>query len=326
MRPYYRFYVFFAVSIFILCVLWVLGVYAQLGVPVPGERGSYLQYTFKKDRAESVESPKLIVMSGSNGRCGVDTKKLEEGLGMPSVNMATSVPNGLEYIIHQTRPVVKSSDWILAPLEYPLYREDLGGKKPTKKAIEYAFAYDPGYFRAKEPIQKAEFIVSISMERFFEGLRYTISPFSNTSEEYPPLPFNENADTTDNVGQKFDGVTDALEDFLLQKEGLSEAALRTLSDFIDECRQNGVRFFAAYPSLLYNEAYQSETARKKIAAIEAFYASKNVPVLGTFEDFLYPIEDMYDSCYHLNTEGREKRTRQLLKLLKPYVSQPPERP
>jgi hypothetical protein len=325
MRPYCRFYVSFAAATFVLCVLWILGVYAQLGVPVPGEREHYLQYAFKKNLAESVESPKLIVMSGSNGRCGIDTEKLENGLGMPSVNMATTVPNGLEYILHQTRAVVKSGDWILAPLEYPLYGKGYGGEKPTKECIDYALAYDPGYFRAKDPIRKVEFIVNLSLGRFFEGLLYTVFPFSNTLKEYRPLPFNKNGDTTDNVGQKFDGVTGALEDFLLQKEGFSEAALRTLGDFIDECRRNDVWFFAAYPSLLYSEAYLSGTTREKIAAIEAFYASKNVPVLGTFEDSLYPIEDMYDSRYHLNTEGREKRTLRLLRLLKPYVSRPPDR-
>jgi hypothetical protein len=318
MRPYYRFYVFFAVTNFILCSLWVLGVYAQLGVPVPGEQGRYLLYTFKKNRAESIESPKLIVMSGSNGRYGIDTEKLGKGLGMPSVNMATSVSLGLEYLLHQTRPVIKSGDWILVPLEYSLYRKDLGGKSFTKECIEYVLAYDPDYFRAKEPIQKVEFIAGISLRRFFEGLLHTVFPFSNTLEKYPPLPFNKNGDATENIGHKFDGFNDALEDFLLRKEGLSETALRTLSDFIDECRRNGVRFFAAYPSFLYNEVYLSEATREKIAAIEAFYASKNVPVLGTFEDSLYPIEDMYDTRYHLNTEGREKRTRLLLKLLKPY--------
>ncbi|MDR1649913.1 MAG: hypothetical protein LBR71_06590 [Synergistaceae bacterium] len=310
-------------SVLISFVSWVLGIYVQLGVPVPGQQEMYMFYTFKKDRAESIESPKLIVMSGSNGRYGIDTEKLGRGLGMPSVNMAITMPLGLEYILHQTRPVIKSGDWILAPLEYQLYRKNYGGERLTKDCIEYALAHDPDYFMAKKPIWKAEFIAGISLRRFFEGLLFTVFPFSNTLEEYPPLPFNKNGDATDNIGQKFNGVTNALEDALLRKEGLSETALRTLSDFIDECRRNGVRFFAAYPSLLYKEVYLSEAARENIAAIEAFYASKNVPVLGTFEDSLYPIEDMYDTRYHLNIEGREKRTRLLLKLLKSYGGRKP---
>jgi hypothetical protein len=322
MRAYRRFYVFFALPILISCVLWVSGVYFQLGgdlSPQGDNWWSYVRFVFKKERAESIESPKLIIMSGSNGLFGISTETLEEGLGVPSVNMAIHASFGLEYILYQTQSVVKSGDWILAPLEYGLYGRNGGGDKPTELQVDYVLAYDPNYLRVIGLRRKLKFIAAISIERFFSGLLRAVFPPSKTLEELPPLPLNRNGDATDNIGQKFDGVTGALEGFLLQKEGPNEAALRMLGDFIDECRRNGVQFLATYPSLLYNEAYLSETAREKIAAIEAFYASKNVPVLGTFEDFLYPIEDMYDTRYHLNAEGREKRTRLLLNLLKPYV-------
>jgi hypothetical protein len=322
MKPYYRFYSFFIGLFLTLCGLWIWGVYAQLGVSIPGKGWeSYMQYTFKKDRAESIKNPKLIVMSGSNGLCSISTEMLAEGLGISSVNMATNVPIGLKYILHQTWPVVKSGDWILAPLEYSLYGESVGGEKPTGAAIDYVFAHDPDYFRVKEPMQKVEFILGMSIKRFFHGILYTVFPFSRTLGMRQALPLNGNGDTTDNVGQKFDGVTNAFERYLLQKGNLSEAALRMLSDFIDECRRNGVQFLATYPSLLHDKAYLSEMAQEKITAIEAFYTSKSVPILETFEESLYPVEDIYDACYHLNTEGREKRMRLLLKLLKPYISQ-----
>jgi hypothetical protein len=326
MKPYGRFYVLFAGSIIVFCALWVLGVYAQLGVPVSeGNRWRYVHDTFKRAHAESIGYPKLIVMSGSNGE-GIDAEKLGKNLEIPSANMAATDSIGLEYILYRTWPVVQSGDWILAPLEYSLYGKALGGEKPVKTCIDYALAYDPGYFRTREPIQKAKFITAISMWRFFEGLLRVVFPLSKTLEEQPPLPLGENGDETDNIGQNFDGVTNALENVLLQEEGLSETALRILSGFIDDCEKNGVRFFAAYPSLFYDKAYLSERTRETIAAIEAFYASKNVPILGTFEDFLYPLEDIYDTRYHLNAEGREKRTRQMVELLKPYLPAKPEDP
>jgi hypothetical protein len=327
MKPYGRFYVFFAGSILLLCALWVLGVYAQLGVPISGaDREDYLRYAFKRARAESIGEPKLIVMSGSNGRFGIDTGKLGKSLGIPPVNMAITDGVGLEYILYRTRPVVRSGDWILAPLEYSLYGKALGGERPVKACIDYVLAYDPDCFRAQKLTQKAKFIASLGTWRLSEGLLRIVFPFPKTLEEQSPLSLDENGDETDNIGQKFDGVTNALENVLLQEEALSATALRTLSGFIDDCEKNGVRFFAAYPSLFYDKAYLSETTRKKIAVIEAFYASKNVPLLGTFEDFLYPLEDMYDTRYHLNAEGREKRTRQILELLKPYIPAKPESP
>jgi hypothetical protein len=275
-------------------------------------------YNAKKNYAESIEGPKLIVMSGSSGLYGISAEKLEKGLGIPSVNMATNAGLGLRYIIHQTRPVAKSGDWILAPLEYLLYTEEYGGERFREGCVEYVFAYDHDYFRAQGLLQKLEFIASISVTVFFKDFLDGVFPSSNVPAEHLLPEFNRNGDKIDNVGRNF-GVTAALDEYLLRKGSVSEAALRTLSDFIDECRRNGIHFFAGYPSLLYNEAYLSETARENIAVIEAFYASKNVPILGNFEDFLYPIEDMYDTRYHLNAEGREKRTRQLLQLLKPYL-------
>ena len=324
MKPYRRFYVFFVGLILIFCTLWVLGVYVQLGNPMIHERTrqSYRYFLFKKERAERIEAPKLIVMSGSNGLYGIGTDELEEGLRAPSVNMSISRSLGLKYILHQTQWVVKSGDWILAPLEYSLYGEE----KPTDLYIDYVLAWDPDYFRAQSLTQKAKFIAGVSLKKCFSGLLRAVFPSSKTLEERPSsleerplLSLNNNGDTTVNIGQKLDGASNALENFLLQEEKISETALSALSDFIDVCRKNGIQFLATYPSLFYDKAYLSENAQEKIAAIEAFYASKNVPVLGTFEDFLYPIEDMYDSCYHLNAEGREKRTRHLLQLLKPYV-------
>jgi hypothetical protein len=307
-------------------VLWVWGFYAQLGVPVWESDWTYARFAFKKARAESIKEPKLIVTSGSNGLYGVGADRIEEELGVPTVNMAVNAGLGLKYILRQTQSVVQSGDWILAPLEYGFYGEKDEGEIPTGYCNSYVLAHDPDYFRAQGLTQKAKCIASIGTWRFFEGLLRAVFRSLALKEGSSPMSLNRNGDTTDNVGQEFDGVTDALENFLLQKEGPSEAALRTLSGFIDECEQNGVRFFAAYPSLFYDNAYLSETAREKIAAIEAFYASKNVPVLGTFEDSLHPIEDMYDTCYHLNAVGREKRTRQMVELLKPYIPAKPESP
>jgi hypothetical protein len=318
MKPYRRFYASFIGLILVFCALWILGVYVQLGNPLTHE-GSWeihRHFLFKKGHADSIKEPKLIVTSGSNGLYGVSAEGLEEELGVPSVNMAIAAPLGLKYILQQARSVAQSGDCIVAPLEYSLY----GNNEFPDEYIDYVISLDPEHFRALSLTRKARFIAATSMRRFFLGfLRAVFRSPKTLSEDQPPLPLNTHGDETDNIGQKFDGVGGALENVLLQEDALSAAALRTLSGFIDDCEKNGVRFFAAYPSLFYSEAYLSETTRKKIAAIEAFYASKNVPILGTFEDFLYPLEDMYDSRYHLNAEGREKRTRQMLELLKPYI-------
>jgi hypothetical protein len=325
MKPYRRFYAFFIGLIPIFCALWVLGIYTQLGNPLghEGSLGVYERYLFKKDRADSIKEPKLIVTSGSNGLYGISAERLEEELGVPSVNMAITAPLGMTYILQQTRSVMRSGDCVIAPLEYSLYESN----EFPGMYIDYVISFDPEYFRALSLTQKARFLAATNMRRFFIGfLRAAFRSPQTLPEALSSLPLNAYGDTTNNTGQKFDGAAGALENFLLQEEGLSEAALRTLSDFIDDCEKNGVRFFAAYPSLFYDKAYLSETTRKKIAALEAFCASKNVPVLGKFEDFLYPIGDMYDSLYHLNAEGREKRTRQMVELLKPYMPAKPEGP
>jgi hypothetical protein len=322
MKVYFRFYLLFFGLILILCVLWGGGAYVLLSIPTSSRDEAY---SIKKDCAESIKGPKLIVVAGSSGEYGISAEKLEEGLGIPAVNMATNVGRGLKYILHQTRPVVKSGDWILAPLEYILYTEEYGGEKPTEDCVEYVFANDHDYFRSQSLWRKLEFIAGISVTTLFKDFLYTVFPLPKISITQQSRKFNRNGDMLDNLEQNF-GVTATLEGFLLEKEGLSEAALRMLSDFIDECRQNGAQFLAAYPSLLYDKAYLSEITQKKIADIGAFYVSKNVPVLGTFEDFLYPIEDMYDTRYHLNAEGRKKMTQQLLQLLKPYISQRSGRP
>ena len=54
--------------------------------------------------------------------------------------------------------------------------------------------------------------------------------------------------------------------------------------------------------------------------IKKFYNSIDVPVLGSYSEFMYDKSMFFDTVYHLNDRGRRYRTRQLIKLLQPYLS------
>ncbi|GHS94534.1 hypothetical protein AGMMS50276_07410 [Synergistales bacterium] len=309
MRAYFRFYCVFMLGVVILFVLWT---FISLQVGVSNVEGFAKIIEWKKNYADGLKHSKFILSSGSNGLYGVDTSWLEKSLNVPFVNFAISQPLGL-YNLYIAGLSAVSGDIIVAPLEYEMYTNNI-----YLHEIIYVIAYDRDYLRTQSIFQKLRFIMGLSLTEVLQKCMSVFFPpkiAEITETEKVTSTLNRNGDETSNIEQKLETPQGPSKP-LTTPNFVSSSALRRLSDFIDECRASGVTFIAAYPSLLYDEVYDSGVVRKNISDIQAFYKSKNVPILGTFEESLYPIEDMYDTVYHLNSDGRAKRTERMLRDLR----------
>ncbi|GHV30456.1 hypothetical protein FACS1894167_11330 [Synergistales bacterium] len=318
-----KFYLLFAAGIISAASVWLFLVYILIGSPAWSDKSMHECLEKKYELARAMTGSKIIVAGGSGAFFSVDCGMIQRELGMPAINAALHAGLGAEYILHIAKTAARPGDIVVLPLEYELYQAKL-----DYVYIGYVLSYDLNYFYAKSFFEKARMIMGVSNSQLLLGLYWlalsSAPPLSQPESETEKGGgyfdnITENGDCMVNDGVKMrDAYTSS--NMLLSANSVNPKALDLLSGFIDWCKANNVRFVAALPALLYDDAYQSERVRENIDRIIAFYKSKGVPLIGGFEENMYSPEDMYDSIYHLNKVGREKRTKRMINDLRPFIT------
>lgn len=94
----------------------------------------------------------------------------------------------------------------------------------------------------------------------------------------------------------------------------------TIIDFLSYCKEKNVKVFVTYPAYYYKQNYFDGYNLEQINKINQFWMEQDVTILGKYTDFIYiDKNDFYDTEYHLNIKGKEKRTEKLIEFLKPYI-------
>jgi hypothetical protein len=321
--------------------IFVGAVFYQLGAPTKGNIEFDAIYTSKTQIANSIQSPKIAIIAGSNALYGISCKTIHEQTQWPCFNGGTGAGLGIDYILYRARSWLKSGDIVLLPLEYELYR-DKG--QPNEQLINYIFARDPNYFLAADLVTKIRLMGAISLNRLRDGivtkLKSIESKKSNYLMSYQDINEygdvannNENELTVEAIKHFKDFFKDDLErrlkiyelesnKFWLFNLDSKQPGLNSVYKFITWCQNNNIKVIATWPNTLKLVVYQGGKKQKIFQDIEIFYRRINVPIIGKPEDFMYDDKSMFfDTIYHLNDKGVRYRTQQLIPLLRPYLNQ-----
>jgi hypothetical protein len=91
---------------------------------------------------------------------------------------------------------------------------------------------------------------------------------------------------------------------------LNQTYLKHFFQFVDNLSKRGVTVALSYPS------FEEQSFRNSAALIQeldtAFKAKKNLSVISTPATYCFSADYFFDTCYHLNKEGRSIRTGQLI--------------
>ena len=100
---------------------------------------------------------------------------------------------------------------------------------------------------------------------------------------------------------------------------LSSAIAGVLAEFISWARANHVTVLFTFPNVIHHPEYDAPHGRQTVLAITHFFTSQDVPIIGTAGEAMLPINQFYDTIYHLTYEAALKRTERLIPELKPYL-------
>lgn len=309
---------------FLLCwLIFLLAIFFQIGAPTESSSWTYRTYMIKSNLAQSVNKPKLMVLSGSNGLYGVSCQMIQKEAGIPCVNAGVGVYLSVDYLLRAARSWAKPGDMIIFPLEYEYYAYN---NVPGEGFIDYVFSRDPNYLNSIDWLYKIRFLSGMDFKRLQEGIIAKVKYPNYKETNFTSREFNEYGDELKN---RESGISkDELNNpdryppnQLLSKGGYIKSSLgmETIRDFIDWCNQNNIKLMATWPSTIWFEFYNGSQQKELFQSLEDFYQKLNVPVLGKPREFMYESSMFSNSSYHLHDRARIQRTKQILDLLEPYL-------
>ena len=307
-------------------------VYWQLGAPTVMSYWSHDLNTRKQARAASIHEPKLLIVGGSGALFGINARRLQTELGVPTVNLGTHAVLQTAYILNLARKAARPGDTVLLALEYELYEHGNATMNQWTDPlfIDFMMARDPAYFRSLPAANQFNLAMRMSLDRLKRGIKDKLHPPSWPGfpeySPYDPKSVDEYGDMTGNTRTNIPSYAPTIfkaSGTLASGLTKTRAGLTEIREFVAWAKANQIRVLAVFPNLCTDPVYEAPKAQRTAANITTFFESQGVPMLGGYRDALLPRSEFYDTSYHLTQEAAAARTQRLVPLLKPYFPSKP---
>ena len=267
-------------------------------------------YQNKVAIAADTADPKLIITGGSGAHYTINSDLLAQELGRPVVNLGIDGPIGLDVILPSVLETVQPGDTVLLIPEYLLLLDEDGyGEKSGLFGVAIG---KPGI--GGVPAKQ------LALETFQLGipsLRWTVKSAVDLTEEgkftgYYDGPLTERGDPTETKVREGEWWP------LPIREAVSPHALRRIEQFKAEVEAKGGELILSIP-WVYGDVNDERTLESVQQTADAL--SKIAPLLVDAETLNVQAEPTLfaDTHYHLKPEGREIRSEQLARQLKPLL-------
>ncbi len=307
-----------------ICMAWVGLFYITIGSPVSKSRWIDDILILKEQAAFAVTGEKAVFVSGSNIIFGLDSQRLADSLGLPVINFGLHAGLGLAYILERSKRVLRAGDIAILPLEYDFYRED---GIISETLIVHTFSGDPDYFHSLSLADKAKFIAKIEYKRLKKGLKASFRDetgmrgkgLDDGGDEgvYGVRNMNAYGDQVnlepEKISAKDREKVRKLTAYRINNPGLSDYSQTVLRDYIDWAEEHGICLIFMPPNYMFFDAYHGPPHRQFFLGIKSFFAGEDVRYIGDPYDYMFDNAHYFDTVYHLDSLGVEKRTEQIVK-------------
>lgn len=259
----------------------------------------------KHQRLSTLDSPKVVLVGGSNLPFGIKSQMIEAAVGKPVVDMGLHAGLGLNFILSEVEKDIHQGDIVIVSPEYHhfLSRSMFNGEDVlaallfdvNRDCLQYV---KPGQWLALSPnlcLYSSKKIINISSKAVddFEEL-FTRDSFNSYGDEVAHYGLASTVHS---------GKEPALEGPVYRK------AVRRLARFRDYVEAKGAGFILVacpYPEEQF--AMDGQVIEEIVEAVEAAGMVFQVrPEACVFPDSL-----MFNSFFHLTGEGAEMRTEELI--------------
>jgi hypothetical protein len=286
----------------------------------------------KHIRLETIPSPKMIIIGGSNIAFGVDSTLIEKKFHVPVVNMGVCYLFGLRYILEEIKDSVKPGDTIVLIPEYEMQNSSIDGEPILSRAIE---AYPPSallILRAYSTSPHTLFTLLNLISRFpgpkWNDFYSTIkSIFDNKQDLFSwireenrinprgRVAFNQEGDYLGHLDQANLDATTKLD--LIK--GMSSEAAHLINDFNTFVKKQKAEFVLIPPPVPKDALAPSHCS--PVILHNWPCQPLTVTILAKPERYAFDSSLFYQLAYHLNRAGRSLRTTLVIEDLERYFNE-----
>lgn len=270
---------------------------------IPMEKNNYLYMLNIKDSLlRETPSPRLVLISGSSFAFGVDSRMLQDSLGLNVVNMGLHAGLGLKYIMDDAMRYLRKGDVVVIGLEHEQLRWMMYGDDATLGPGMYYTSY-----------KNIKLLNGIQMKNAIVGIPTAIrmnwkSRKLRQQKVYSARAFNE---WGDEAGHREDTIQHPLSK-LPRKIGLiNPEYAQCFVERLMQMEEIGCKVIIT-PSPMWDDVPVKQIGEE----INEFLETTQFRLNASFERHLYPADMMYDSHYHLNDKGVRNFTKNLIDELK----------
>ncbi|WP_312721901.1 hypothetical protein [Stutzerimonas kunmingensis] len=313
-----RFLVGLAIGLLLAGGGWGILLLAQMGRPSPESQWVEQAYAHKLGAAQQVRGRRMLIVGGSGAMFGLDSVVLAKGLGLPVINLSVNAGIQSAYIRLYARQALRPGDWVLFPLEYPLFHDRFAVSYPF---LDYWLSHPSFSSLGTNPVQLARIYWQASLYRIWLGLKGLPDGFAPNGL-YGPQNLDINGDQVRTEASRQEPwMREAVQASPVHQYGREASPLnatwsewQALAEEVE--RQGGCAVFIP-PALLNREAYHRGKEHAYYAELPDRARAEGLNYHGEPFSFMYPEENFFDTNYHLNAEARKRHTEAVLKVIRP---------
>ena len=267
----------------------------------------------KLERLKSIDEPKIILVGHSNVAFGFDSKRLEEAMGMPVVNLG--LHGSLGNTFHEDLAKQNIGEGDIVVVCHTTFADD-------GKIGDYALAWITvdnnneiaGLIRSEDWFGMLAAYPDYLCNSLFSwitgrGNRDSGSCYSRTA-------FNEYGDIVRRP-EELKVSDDFFKDAVIEIPKISKDCIKRFNEFCDYVKEKGATVVIAGYPIAYGE-YSKFTAADFESFEASLKASVNCDVISHYSDYFFPYSYFYDTVLHLTEEGAAARTDRLISDLKTW--------
>lgn len=299
-------------KLFVVILLFI-GVNAVLLFAIPRDNNSYYSaYLDKIKLLETVDTPRIIFVGGSNVAFGIDSQQLQDSLGRNVINFGLHAGIGIKYPVEDCLQYVRAGDTIILEFETPNFY----GSSCGSLDVFPSFIYTVGWRNLdKLGIDYYKHILGlpkVSMSNLIRFTKFALGGSINTEcqslkFEYTRRGFNEFGDEVShfNYPNKF------VNSLPKRTRNIDCDFIGWLKRIIDQYEKSGVKVIILPPicTLSYFELEYDSNIKSSLESIQHPYMVP--PLVMTVDDSC-----MFNSPHHINKDGVYQSTCKLIEILK----------
>lgn len=313
----------FGIRIGLLIAALLLTGFALSRYDIRAADNNYLAAVLDKDRLlRNTPSPKIMLVGGSNLAFGVDSRALQDSLGLHVANVGLYAKLGLRYMLAQAKPYIHRGDVVLIVPEYDQFYGNFSeGDQTLNTALLYAPSDRIGDFVRSYSV--IDVVLRPRVERARRSFQQALADAFGMREKYfPPdtnpvynrRSFNEYGDAISHLRRKGMNPDSIFVKPLPPGRTFNKRTIADLNSVAQVARNRGAHAYFLFPS------YIDRSYNINVAAIDTLQGTlrrgMRIPILGSPRDFVYPAKLFFDTRYHLTAEGRQLRTKEMIRILR----------